>query len=416
MKKQNVVSAIAMSLVLAAGAVGPATILLSPQPSVAAEQTLSTAVGRPLLAARDLANEQKFDEALVKAKEADAVSGKTPYEEYMVSEIMGSIYLQSRQYANAAQTLERSVATGQLAPQDLAARIKLLSQVYYQVKNYRKAIEYGQQVLQGAANDTETMVIVGQSQYLLGQHQAAASTMRNVVRTAQRARATVQETWLQLLLAAEYELGNSDGVRATLQQLVRLYPTDRYWRDYVSQVEQSLTGSSTKTALDILRFRLSSGAMESAKDYTDMAELALQEGLPGDAQRALESGQEAGLIGTGPDASRHERLMTMAVERATDDKANLTAGAAEAAAMEAGDADVSFGEAYWTYGQYAEAIEAIQRGIEKGVSNADEAQLRLGMAYLGAGNRSQANAAFRQITSGTPEAQIAALWALKGSL
>ena len=416
MKKQNVVSAIAMSLVLAAGAVGPATVLLSPQPAVAAEQTLSTEVGRPLIEARDLLNEKKFDEALAKAREADAVADKSPYESYMVAEILGSIYLQSRQYGNAAQTLERTIDSGQLAPADMAARIKLLSQLYAQVRNHGKTIEYGLRALESNPGDNATRFSVGSSQYQSNQFQAAAATMRRAIRTAQQARTRPDENWLQLLLASEHQLGNKDGVRNALQQLVRLYPSDQYWGDYVAQVEEGLTGSSTKTSLDILRFRLSSGAMEGANDYTIMAEIALQEGLPGDAQRALESGQEAGLIGTGSDASRHERLMTMASEQVSEDRASLEAGAAEAAAMEKGDADVSYGEAFWTYGQYAEAIEAIQRGIEKGVTNMDDAQLRLGMAYLGAGNRSQANAAFKQITSGTPEAQIAALWALKGSI
>lgn len=416
MKKQNVVSAIALSLVLSAGVVGSGAVLVGSHQAVAAEQTVSTAVGRPLTAARDLAGEKKFDEALAKVKEADAVANKSPYETYLVSEIMGSIYLQTRQYANAAATLERSIATGQLSPEDATARIKLLSQVYYQVKNYGKAVEYGRQVLQNAANDIDTMVIVGQSQYLLKQYKPASATMRNVVRTAKRARTKVNETWLQLLMAAEYELGNDAGVRSTLEELLRTYPGDRYWQDYINLVEKDLKGSTTKTALDLLRFRLSSGAMQNAKDYTDMAELALQEGLPGDAQRVLESGTEAGVIGTGPQAGRHERLMTMAVERATEDKANLTAGEAEAAALETGDADVSFGEAYWTYGQYAEAVTAIERGIGKGVENKDEAQLRLGLAFLGAGDKAKANAAFKQIAAGSPEAKIAALWTLKGSI
>jgi tetratricopeptide (TPR) repeat protein len=416
MKKQNIVSAIALSLVLAAGVAGSAMVLVSPHRAEAADQTVSPAVGRPLTAARDLATEKKFKEAIVKAKEADAVAKKSDYESYMTSEILGSIYLQARQYANAAATLEKSIATGQLSPEETTARVKLLSQVFYQVKNYRKAIQYGQKSLQGAANDIATMVIVGQSQYLLKQYKPASATMRNVVRTAKRSRAKINETWLQLLMTAEYELGNDAGVRGALEELIRYYPSDRYWTDYVAHVEKDLKGAKTKTALDLLRFRLSSGAMQNAKDYTDMAELALQEGLPGDAQRVLETGQAAGIIGAGPQAGRHKRLMAMAVERATEDKAQITTGATEAAALVTGDADISFGEAYWTYGQYSESVEAIQRGIGKGVENADEAQLRLGLAFLGAGDKAKATAAFKKITAGSPEAKIAALWTLKGSI
>lgn len=415
MKKQNVVSVIALSLVLVTGMVGIATVLFTPQHAQAA-QSVSPAVGNPLQEARKLAEAKNFSEAIAKAKEADAVAKKSDYETYMISEILGSIYLQARQYANAAATLERSIATGQLSPEDSTNRVKLLGQVYYQVKNYRKAVQFGQQYLKSAGNDIATMVIVGQSQYLLKQYKQASATMRNVIRAARRSRTKISETWLQLLMTSEYNLGNESGVRAALEQLVRLYPNDRYWTDYVGNVEKDLRGASTKTALDILRFRLSSGAMQGEKDYTTMAEIALQEGLPGDAQRALEAGTAAGIIGKGEQAGRHERLMNMSVTQATEDKANLAAGEAEAAALATGDADVSFGEAYWTYGNYAASVVAIERGISKGVENMDNAQLRLGLAYLGTGDKAKSAAALKKITAESPEAAIAKLWTLKGSI
>ena len=331
----------------------------------------------------------------------------------MINEILGSLYLQTKQYANAAGALEKSLGTGQLAAADSTARVKLLGQIYYQVKNYGKTVEYGQQYLKSAPNDTDTMVIVGQSYYLQKQYKPAGDMMRKVIRSV---KGRPNETWLQLLMSIEYEQNNEAGVRDSLEDLIRYYPKDRYWRDYLALVEKDLRGAPTKTALDLLRFRLSSGAMQNAKDYTDMAELALQEGLPGDAQRALEKGKVAGVIGEGPQAGRHERLMTMATEQAAPDKANLAAGESEAAAMPTGDADVLFGEAYWTYGDYASAVEAIQRGLGKGVENEDDAQLRLGMALLGTGDKAGAAAAFKKITAGSPQAKIAALWTLKGSI
>ncbi len=415
MKKQNVVSVIALSLVLATGAVGTATVLVGPS-RVEAAQSVSPEVGRPLQEAQKLAEAKKFSEAIAKAKEAAAVGKKSEYETYMVNEILGSLYLQTRQYSNAASALETSLGTGQLTGEDATARVKLLSQIYYQEKNYGKAVEYGQRYLQSASNDTDTMVIVGQSYYLQKQYKPAGDMMKKVINNAKRGGGKVNETWLQLLMSIEYEQNNEAGVRDALEDLIRYYPKDRYWRDYLSLVEKDLRGGTTKTALDLLRFRLASGAMQNAKDYTDMAELALQEGLPGDAQRALEKGKAAGVIGEGPQAGRHERLMTMAVEQATPDKANLAAGESEAAAMPTGDADVRFGEAYWTYGEYAKAVEAVQRGIDKGVENMDDSQLRLGMALLGTGDKTKANAAFKKITAGSPEAKIAALWTLKGSM
>lgn len=417
MKKRNICSVIALSLVLAAGAAGTSTLLVGADRVEAAQRnSVSPKVGRPLQAAQKLAGESKFKEAIAKAKEADEIEKKSQYETYMINEILGSLYLQTRQYSNAAGALEKSLGTEQLSSEDATARVKLLSQIYYQVKNYRKTVQYGLQYLDSSANDTDTMVIVGQSYYLQKQYKNAGNMMRKVVNTSKRSRKKINETWLQLLMSIEYEQNNEPGVRASLEDLIRYYPKDRYWRDYLKMVEKDLRGGTTKNALDLLRFRLSSGAMQNAKDYTDMAELALQEGLPGDAQRALEKGKVAGVIGQGPQAGRHERLMNMATEQAGTDKASLVDGESEAAAMPTGDADVSFGEAYWTYGDYTAAVAAVQRGIGKGVENMDDAQLRLGLAFLGAGDKTQATAEFKKITEGSPESTIADLWILKGSI
>ncbi len=415
MKTHNIVSAIAMSVLLAAGVAGTGTVLEIHR-AEAAQNTVSPKVGKPLQQARDLAGAKKFKEAIAKAKQADAVAKKTNYETYLVNEILGSAYLQAGQYSNAAKTLEKSLVTGQLSAEDLTNRVKLLSQVYYQVKNYSKAVEFGQRYVREAGNDIDTMVIVGQSQYLLKRLKSAGNTMRAVIRTAQRGRKKVSETWLQLLMTIEFQQNNQAGVRSTLEQLINYYPKDRYWRDYMTLVEKDLRGGTQKIGLDLLRFRLASGSMRNAKSYTDMAELALQESLPGDALRVMEQGKAKGVLGKGPQADRHARLMTMAKEKAAEDQATLSAGEAEAAAQESGDADVMFGEAYWTYGQYEKAVAAIERGIGKGVKNMDEAHLRLGLAFLGAGDKPKATAAFKKITAGSPEAQIAHLWTLKGSI
>jgi len=412
MKKLNIVSAITISLMLATGVVGIGPVF---QPSQAVAQSVSPEVGRPLQSARELAEQKKFNEAIAEAKKADAVSKKSDYEAYMVNEILGSIYLQARQYSNAASTLEKSLSLGQLSAEDTVARTKLLAQIFYQEKNYGKAVEYGQSYINEAGEDQDILVIISQSQYLSKQYTAAVGTTQRLIRSGQRS-GGVNESWFQLLMSSQFELGNEDGVKDALELLIRYHPQPRYWRDYLQLVEKGLRGGTTKTALDVLRFRLSVGAMRDAKDYTDMAELALQEGLPGDAKRALEKGKAEGVIGSGPQAGRHDRLMTMATERAAEDSASLSAGESEAAAMATGDADVRFGEAYWTYGQYDAAIAAIQRGIDKGVENMNDAQLRLGLAYLGAGDKANATAAFKKIAADTPESIIASLWTLKGSI
>ena len=91
------------------------------------------------------------------------------------------------------------------------------------------------------------------------------------------------------------------------------------------------------------------------------------------------------------------------------------AKAAEAKAAPTGDPEVHVGEIYWVNGQADRAVAAYQAAIKKGVKDKDEAQLRLGVVYLGQNKRPQANDAFKAITPTSPWAQLARLWTLYGA-
>ena len=58
-------------------------------------------------------------------------------------------------------------------------------------------------------------------------------------------------------------------------------------------------------------------------------------------------------------------------------------------------------------------IAVTEAGIAKGVTDADDAKLRLGIAYLGAGQRPKALETWKSITPGSVPAQLAALWRIQ---
>ena len=50
-------------------------------------------------------------------------------------------------YAEAAKNLEAGLNSGFLAQEDIPTRVRALSQIAYQTKNYAKAIEYGNRAI-----------------------------------------------------------------------------------------------------------------------------------------------------------------------------------------------------------------------------------------------------------------------------
>jgi tetratricopeptide (TPR) repeat protein len=417
MKKTTAVSLIALGLALAGGNVAP-DLGLGIKPAAAQKKEekkdgpkLSAKVGKPLQEADALIKAKNFKGALAKIKEVEAIPGKTPYEQYVTDELEGIVQVNLGDYGAAARVFENTLASGNVPADQQSNRVKAVTQLYYQAKNYPKAIEWAQKYNKDA-QDPEIQLLVGQAYYIQKQFKPAADAMRQTIKYAEAKGQQPKEDWLQLLMSAEYEQGNTAGVQATLEQLVQRNPQPKYWQDLLSMMEKNMRGS-TKSSLDIYRLMLATGTMKDAQEYSEMTELALQQGLPGEAKQVVEKGMQAGVLGQGPQKERHTRLLNMANTQVATDQKQLESGVKEARAQKTGDALVKFGEAYASYGQYDKAIQVIQEGIAKGVKDKDDAQLRLGLAHLGAGQRQQALTAFKAITPNSNASQIARLWTIQ---
>ena len=401
-------SLIVLSLMLATGVVG-VDALVAPPAYAQKAPSVSPKVGKPLQAAQEALKKKQFKEAVVAAEQAAAVSGKSPYETYLVNEILAIAYIQSGNYPKGVAAWEASLATGQMPPEQAQERIKQLAGVNYQAKNYPKAIEFAQRYIKEVRPDADMTVLIGQSHYLQKNFKQAAESLRGAVKAAESAKRNPEKVWLELLMSAEYELGNQDAVASTMERLILLYPDPKYWAQFVDMSARTLRGN-THTELDVMRIKYHSGLMTTDKEYTQMAEIALQEGLPCEGKQVIEKGNATGVMGQAANKEREARLLALAAKQCDADTKTLPQGVAEAAKQAKGDATVKFGEAYWTMGDNEKAIELITAGIAKGVDNKDDAQLRLGIAHISAGRRAEGLAAFKSITAGSQSEKVANLW------
>jgi Tfp pilus assembly protein PilF len=161
--------------------------------------------------------------------------------------------------------------------------------------------------------------------------------------------------------------------------------------------------------LAIYRIRYATGNMRNAEDYELMTQLAIQLHFPAEAVAVAQKGFSVKLL----QGDRDMRLQALAQAQAAKDTANLPNLQKQANASRTGDLLVQYGENLWGRGQYADAVNAIQAGIHKGgLDKPDEAQLSLGIAQLGAGQKDAAMKTFGGI-KGSPAAQtVAHIWSV----
>jgi tetratricopeptide (TPR) repeat protein len=154
--------------------------------------------------------------------------------------------------------------------------------------------------------------------------------------------------------------------------------------------------------------------MRRSEDFTEMAQLAIEQGVPGEAQSVLEKAFAAKTFTEARDIERNTRLLNSAKQQATADRASLAKDDKAAAALKTGEADVRIGLAYLSYGQVPQALAAIQRGIGKGgLKSPAEAQLLLGITQYRAGNKADAVKAFKSVDGDATLARLGKLWALR---
>jgi hypothetical protein len=387
-------------------------VLVFAAPYTAAEEKIGAKVGKPLQAAQELAEKKKFNEALAKVAEAEAVASKTPFEQFKIDQFKVYINLQRGDYAAAGKAMEATLRSGFLPADEVVRTHKSLAQIAFQVKDYNKVIDYGRKYLQSVPGDLEFQLLIVQAQYLLKDYKASADGLRAIIAAADKSGREVKQDWIQLLMSSEYELKNMTGVAEALNMMLKRYPSGKFWRDRLQMV-QDLPDLGDRENFEVLRLMNEVGVLEDAGEYVELAELSIQLGLPGEAKTVLEKGFTAQVLGVGENADRQKRLLNMAATQAAEDSKSLAQIEKEAAAVPTGDALAKVGEAYLNYGQPEAAVAALQAGIAKGgLKSADTANLQLGIAQFRLGKLEDARAAFALVTQNQALKELAELWSL----
>lgn len=382
--------------------------------ATAQAQGLRAEIGKPLQQAGELLKQGKAREALAKVREAEAVGGKTAAEQLTIDRMKAAAAQRAGDLGVAIQALESihgrvgGAEAGQVAEQIAAA--------YAQQRNNGKASEWVNRAVQAGNNGAGIRQLQAYLQSASGDFSAIARDAAAAVAAAEAAGRRPEENDLLRLADAQQRMNNLAGYGATLEKLLLNYPKKDYWAAHLARLPRK-SGFSPRYELDVLRLRKASGTLSTTAEYMEMAQLALQAGLPAEGRRIAEQGFQVGVLGTGPDAARHQRLRDLAVRQEGEARANIAQRASAAAAAGDADAMVSIGFAQVSLGMHAEGIKLMEQAIAKGkLKRPDEARLRLGMAQLQAGRgKAVAASTLRGVRGTDGAADIARLWVLLGN-
>ena len=374
----------------------------------AAAPTVKPEIGKPIQAAQELIKAKKGKDALAKAREADAISGKSPYETYVVELTKGQAAAIAGEPATAAAAFEAAAAS---APSGKAQLLGGAAGQYYVAKNYAKAAEAAERYKAEGGNEPGIHQIYVQSLYLGGNHAQAAKALRADVQANEMIGQEAPESSLQMLADIANRQKDNAGYTSALEKLVASYPKRDYWRALVYAVATK-QGMSDRLALDVLRIKRATDTITTAEEYVEAAQLALQAGFPAEANKFLYAGYDAKLLGSGSEAARHQRLKDSVAKALTADEKTLGQDDAKATAT-GGDPLLNTGFNYVLRGQGEKGVVMMEASTKKGtLKRPDEAELHLGIAQVMAGQKTRGIETLKGINAKDGSAEIARLWIL----
>ncbi|NRF69338.1 hypothetical protein HLB44_20270 [Aquincola sp. S2] len=400
-----------MSALLAA-TVPAAAQTAAPAASAPAGPTVRPEVGNPLTAAQALVRSNQGKEALAKIAEAEAAPNPTPYEQHSINHTKAVAALAAGDSAQSLLLFEKVLGSRFLPEKDRLPITESTARLAIQTKNHPKALAQLKSYKSQGGADAALLRAYAQLLAEANDFAGAAAEAKAQIQAEEAAGRKPPESLYRILGFSQQKQADNTGYVQTLEKLVQTYPTPDYWADLVSRTVRKPGFADDRLRLDVYRLQRALGVALQGDEIADMAQRAVQIGLPAEAQKLLDEGYAAGLLGKGKDAAAHAKLREQATKVAAQDQ--KTFGDSEAAAQKAkdGNALVNLGVALAGTGAYDRAATLIEQGISRGgLRRPEEATLHLGWVQWRAGRADDALRSFAAVKGGDEgTADLARLW------
>src|SRR5258708_45382 len=232
----------------------------------------------------------------------DAVAGKTANESFSITRMRGSVATASGDMDTANKAFESVLNSGKVSGRDALQMIQAIAVNHYKAKDYAKAAQWTQRYFKEGGTDGAMRTVLLQSYYLGNDCNSVNKMLGN---GAEDRKSSEEE--LQILANCYLRQKDTAGYVGAIEKLVVHYPKKEYWTDLLSRVQKK-PGFSDRLSLHVYRLRLATGNLSGTNDYMEMAQLALQAGVPAEAKTVVDKGYEVKALGTGKEADRHQPL------------------------------------------------------------------------------------------------------------
>lgn len=366
-------------------------------------ETVRAQMGPPITAAKQALTARDYAGALEQLDAADALPEHTPDEDQIITQMRVIAALGAKQADKAAAAVMRAINAKRLSDQDVQRYSLAIARGYYDAGTDPAALEWLKRYSDAGGDPAKARALLLRTTYRSGAWSEAFTIASSAMAEAEAHGARPDDDLVAIAADCAHRLGNTDAYLAMITKLAVATGKPAYWSVLIASVDHQ-PGFPDALILDLARLKLFVGVPMTAAQSIDAVERAAQAGYAGEAATLVEVSFTSGVLGTGADAARHERLRKLVATML--DEQRQKAGEEVIAARPDDRALVLAG-----LGLRKAAI-ALLEAAETDASLTEEARLHLGILYARDGRRDEAIRRFDGLAGSKPINQIAHLWSL----
>jgi tetratricopeptide (TPR) repeat protein len=364
-----------------------------------AQNSIDAATGKALNEAIELLNMENYAGAQQKigTLQLDKLS---PYERGKVEQILFNIAYSQERYEQARQHLRNAIDSGGLNEQEIDQARYQSAQLFMQEEKWREGAAALEEWFKTAANpNSAAYYLLAVAYYQQDDFTRALPPAKKAVELMDRP----NESWLGMLSALYLQREEYREAIPVLQQLVSVAPEKKsYWMQLSSVYGQM---EDYPNALAIMQLAHNAGLVTEDGEVRRLADLLLFNDVPYRGAQVLESAIEKKTVNL--DDKLYEKLANCWIAAGEYDK-SIPPLQRAAELSSTGDLFVRLGEVQVQREDWDAAIQAIERGVQKGqLKDPGSAQLMLGIAHYSQKDYTAARPFFERARQSERHRQIA---------
>ena len=367
---------------------------------------MSQPVYEGLQKAQELIEANQYADGLARLKKLRETSDLSVYETAQIWNLTGYAYYLQENYPRAVKSYENVIAQGDLPEAMVQSTLKTLSQLYFTIENYEKALAtVDRLIVVVSAPGPDVYMLKGQAHFQLQQYRQALAPIKTAIDKYREQGRKPRENWLLLLRVCYYELSDFKNMIAILKQLIVFYPKQTYVLTLAGVYSEL---GDTKKQLALTEALYDAGLIKGTHHLVNLANLYLVHNVPYKAAKILQREVEGGRVES---TERNLRLLSQAWYQARENEKAIPPLARAAGMSDKGELFVRLAQSYINLDRWPEAADAVRKGLSKGgVKRSDIANIMLGMALFNQRHLALARAAFKLASTDKRSAKAARQW------